>query len=248
VLAALTVAASVLAVLAVQQRNRARTQASIALSRQLAAQSATQLDGPTAVSPLLALEAYRRVRMQPAERSYDARTAMLVALQRSPRLVATLATPDLRAVAFSPDGKTVVTGSGDGSLRFWDARDGHPLGPSRTGLRSSVSTLAYSPDGKTVAVGDEKGRVSFWDAATRTRRAQVVRPARAIILIVFSPDSRELAVIGSDGPDWQPGADRVRVLQMHDLGQPQLLGEAEDLTLQDAAFTADGAALVTTDS
>jgi WD40 repeat protein len=249
VLAALTVAASVLAVLAVQQRNRARTQASIALSRQLAAQSATQLDGPTAISPLLALEAYRRVRAQPAERSYDARNAMLVALQRSPRLVATLATPDLRAVALSPDGKTVVTGSGDGSLRFWDARDGHPLGPSRTGLRSSVSTLAYSPDGKTVAIGDEKGRVSFWDASTRTRRAQVVRPARAIILIVFSPDSRELAVIGSDGPDWQPGADRVRVLQLHDLRRrPKLLGEAEDLTLQDAAFTADGSALVTTDS
>jgi WD40 repeat protein len=249
VLAALTVAASVLAVLAVQQRNRARTQASIALSRQLAAQSATQLDGPTALSPLLALEAYRRVRAQPAERSYDARNAMLVALQRSPRLVATLETPDLRAVAFSPDGKTVVTGSGDGSLRFWDARDGHPLGPSRTGLRSSVSTLAYSPDGKTVAVGDEKGRVSFWNAATRTRRAQVVRPARAIILIVFSPDSSELAVIGSDGPDWQPGADRVRVLQTRNLRQPpRLLGEAEDLTLQDAAFTADGSALVTTDS
>jgi WD40 repeat protein len=249
VLAVLTVAASVLAVLAVQQRNRARTEASIALSRQLAAQSASQLDGPTAVSPLLALEAYRRVRTQPAERSYDARNAMLVALQRSPRLVATLATPDLRAVAFSPDGKTVVTGSGDGSLRFWDAGDGHPLGPSRTGLRSSVSTLAYSPDGKTVAVGDEKGRVSFWDATTRTRRDEVVRAARSIILIVFSPDSRELAVIGSDGPDWQPGADRVRVVQMRDLRQrPQLLGEASDLTLRDAAFTANGSALVTTDS
>jgi WD40 repeat protein len=249
VLAALTVAASVLALLAVQQRNRARTQASIALSRQLAAQSATQLDGPTAVSPVLALEAYRRVRTQPAERSYDARNAMLVALQRSPRLVATLATPDLRAAAFSPDGKTVVTGSGNGTLRFWDSRDGRPLGPPRIGLRSSVTTLAYSPDGKIVAVGDEKGQVTFWDATRRTRRNEAVRAARSIILIVFSPDSRELAVIGSDGPSWQPGADRVRVLQMHDLRQPpQLLGEAEDLTLQDAAFTADGAALVTTDS
>jgi WD40 repeat protein len=249
VLAALTVAASVSAVLAVQQRDRARTQASIALSRELATQSAAQLAGErSALSPLLALESYRRVRTQPATRSYEARNAMLTALQRSPRLVATLAAPGRRDAAFSPNGKTVVTGGGDGSLRFWDARDGRPLGPPRPGLRSTVSTLAYAPDGKTVAVGDEKGRVTFWDATGRTRRDEVLRAARSIALIAFSPDGRELAVVGSDGPTWQPGPDLVRVWDMRDLRRaPRLLGEAEDQSLQDAAFTADGAALVTTD-
>ncbi len=33
-----------------------------------------------------------------------------------------------RAVAFSPDGKTLLAGGGDGKVRLWDVASGHPLG------------------------------------------------------------------------------------------------------------------------
>jgi WD40 repeat protein len=248
VLAGLMLAASVLAVLAVQQRNRARTQASIALSRQLATASAAELDGDPAVASLLALEAYRRVHSQPADRRYDARNAMLVALQRDPRLLATLATPDARTAVFSPDGDRVVTGDTHGKLKFWDARDGHPLGRPSAGLGAAVSALAYSPDGKTVAVGDAKGRVTFWGPTGVRQRSEALHTARRISRIAFSPNGRELAVIGNDGPPYgQVLPDRVRIWEMRNLRRgPRLLGEADEIN--GAAFTADGAALVTTGS
>ncbi len=241
-LALLAIGASVLAVLAVQARDRARTQANISLSRQLAAESAAQLDGPSAVSPLLALESYRRVRTQPDERSYDARNAMLVALQRSPRLLATLPASRLAEAAFSPDGKTLATGNDIGAVRFWDARDGRPLGPPRAGSDSGVRAMAFSPDGKTVAVGDDKGRVTFWDVKLQKQRDSIRRATRWISLIAFSPDGDQVAVIGSD-EDFGPT--RVRVWDAGNLRRsPRLLGE--DTEVVDAAFTADGSALLTT--
>ena len=64
------------------------------------------------------------------------------------------------AVAFSPDGETLVT-SGDGPARFWDARSGRPLG-ELAGDSPGSPAVAYSPDGRTIAT---RGRL--WDVATR---------------------------------------------------------------------------------
>jgi WD40 repeat protein len=66
------------------------------------------------------------------------------------------------AVAFSPDGKTVLTGSMDGTARLWDARTGRPIG-TPLHHRGRVRAVAFSPDGRRIltACGDNTARL--WD-------------------------------------------------------------------------------------
>src|SRR5882762_9248504 len=58
----------------------------------------------------------------------------------------------VRAVAFSPDGKTALTGSQDQTARLWDTATGKPLGPPLW-HGQLVGAVAFSPDGKTVLTG-----------------------------------------------------------------------------------------------
>ena len=68
-------------------------------------------------------------------------------------------------MAFSPDGKTVLTGSYDKTARLWDAATGQPLGPPLT-HQDTVQAVAFSPDGKTVLTGSVDKTARLWDAAT----------------------------------------------------------------------------------
>ena len=71
----------------------------------------------------------------------------------------------VEAVAFSPDGKTVLTGSDDRTARLWDAATGRPLGLTLT-HQGEVVAVAFSPDGKTVLTGSMDKTARLWDAAT----------------------------------------------------------------------------------
>ena len=80
--------------------------------------------------------------------------------------------PWSHAVAFAPDGKTIVTGSFDGTARLWNAVTSQPIGqPMRHD--AEVHAVTFSPDGKLVATGSFDRTARFWDAAT----GQPIRPA-----------------------------------------------------------------------
>ncbi len=65
------------------------------------------------------------------------------------------------AVAFSPDGKAVLTGSRDRTARLWDAATGMPLGPP---IRHphQVTSVAFSPNGDQFLTGAYDYRARFY--------------------------------------------------------------------------------------
>ena len=70
----------------------------------------------------------------------------------------------MTAVAFSPDGSRVVTGSQDSTLRLWEAATGRPIGEPLDGHTEGVTAVAYSPDGSRVASSSTDDTVRIWPA------------------------------------------------------------------------------------
>lgn len=68
------------------------------------------------------------------------------------------------ALAFSPSGRTALTGCAGGTARLWDAATGKPIGPA---LRHNdwVVGAAFSPDGRTLLTGSSDGTARLWPLA-----------------------------------------------------------------------------------
>jgi WD40 repeat protein len=64
-------------------------------------------------------------------------------------------------VAFSPDGKRLLSGGADKTLRVWNAASGQQIGPPlvETG---EVTSVAFSPDGRRIVSGSSDGIVRIW--------------------------------------------------------------------------------------
>jgi WD40 repeat protein len=69
------------------------------------------------------------------------------------------------SVAFSPDGKQVVTGSLDSTVRLWDVATG-ALQQTLEGHNNFVNSVAFSPDGKQVVSSSYNHKTWLWDATT----------------------------------------------------------------------------------
>jgi WD40 repeat protein len=97
------------------------------------------------------------------------------------------------SVAFSPDGKTLASGSVDGSVRLWDADSRKEIAELR-GHRSWVNAVAFARDGTLASAGSDN-RVSLWARQGKDwqPRKTFPVPEGEVRSVAFSPNGETLA-------------------------------------------------------
>ena len=97
-------------------------------------------------------------------------------------------------MAFLPDGKQVVSGSDDQTVRLWDAATGALL-QTLEGHTGVVTSVAFSPNGKQVVSGSYNRTVRLWDAATGAPLQTLEGHTGSVTSVAFSPDGKLLRVL-----------------------------------------------------
>ena len=188
-LTALLVSTVAATVVAVGQRDTARTQARIATARELAAVSGSLLGTHLDVAQLLAVAAYQ------TDRDPQTEGALMQAVAASPHLVRYLqAGATVTALAGSSDGKTVVAGTANGELAWFDLATGRRVAVHATS--SAITSLSVSANGHEVAASDATQAVAWTPGAPRASRIGGVRSPGAIAI---SPSGRLIAVLETTG-------------------------------------------------
>jgi WD40 repeat protein len=103
-------------------------------------------------------------------------------------------------LAFSPNGKILVTADTDGTARLWNVATQRQIGAPIRVKGKRINDVAFSPSGRIVATADSDGTARLWNAATHHQVGAPFRVSHAQVLgVAFSPNGRMLATAGRDG-------------------------------------------------
>jgi WD40 repeat protein len=140
----------------------------------------------------------------------------------------------VRALAFSPDGKLLAAAGGNpaqfGEIKLWDIAERKELRTIR-GHRDNIFAIAFSPDGKMLATCSYDRMIKLWDASTGKEIKNLKDHTDAVFSIAFSPDGKRLASASAD-----------RTVKIWDVATGErlyTLGDALD-AVNSVAFAPDG--------
>ncbi len=103
------------------------------------------------------------------------------------------------AVATSPDGRLIATGSWDGSAKLWDAQTRQVVGQLAGGHTGYINSIDFDPNGQRVATASDDGTVRLWDVATtKPVGPPVSGHDGGVESVRFSPDGTRLLTASND--------------------------------------------------
>ncbi len=139
------------------------------------------------------------------------------------------------SVAYSSDGKYVLTGSQDGTARLWDVQNGREV-QRFTGHKGGVSAAAFSPDGRLVLTGGNDKTARLWEVASGKELRVFTGHTDGLTAVAFSPDG--LTILTASGDDtarlWDPAT-----------GQEIREFNGHTGLVSDAVFSPDGRTILT---
>jgi len=144
-------------------------------------------------------------------------------------------TRDVCSVAFSPDGRRVVTASLDDTARVWDSETGKELAVLR-GHTRGLFTACFSPDGARILTASLDKTARLWDATTCAQLAVLEGHRANVYHAVFSPDGRCIATVSND---WT-----ARIWDAEKAEQ-KVLFAGHSGAVVDIAFSPDGQRVIT---
>jgi WD40 repeat protein len=141
----------------------------------------------------------------------------------------------IAGLAFTPDGRTLVSSANAGRVRLWDVETRRPAG--RALPPEEVTEIALSNDGRTLAILDFDG-ARLWDVPSRRPLDPPLDGDHVVLGMVFSPDGRTLAALEGDAIRlWDVGTRRQVGGGLRPPGRGSVVGAGL------AAFSPDGRTL-----
>ncbi len=137
-------------------------------------------------------------------------------------------------VAFSPDGKAIISCSDNKTLRLWDLQ-GNQISQPFLGHEDRVNSVTFSPDSKAIVSGSYDKTLRLWDLQGNQISQTFLGHGSAVYSVAFSPDGK-MIVSGSYDKTL-----RLWDLQGNQIGNP-FLGHGS--AIYSVAFSPDGKMIV----
>lgn len=235
---------AMIAALSAWSYRQARELASAAL---LAQQSQSALIGRQAEEVLrqgspdraisLALSALKSVTANPNDRGPPAVMGTLIEAYGEQRTAVIFEGHEgpVYAVGFSPDGRQIVSGSLDRTIRLWDSATGEMLLTLQKAHEGAIRAVTFSPDQNSILSGGNDGMVRLWDARSGNERLTLGGQGQRVHSVGFSPDGSHVVSAFDD--------QTIHVWDTHS-GARVLVIDGLDVDPWQAAYTPDGAHII----
>ncbi|HEY9880092.1 MAG TPA: WD40 repeat domain-containing serine/threonine-protein kinase, partial [Leptolyngbyaceae cyanobacterium] len=142
------------------------------------------------------------------------------------QLVRTITQPGgvVNALAVSPNGRAIATGSTDHAVRLWDLANGELIhtftqrwGIFGSGHQDSVVAVTFSPDGDILYSASQDGAVKGWDLANYHMSFNLRNLGWGTAALILTPDGQTLITAGGEGKIqlWDVSSRQIRATLIH---------------------------------